>query len=527
MNNDYPRNRFDKLSRRGFLLSTGATLAGLTLATELPYISRISATAQKVPGGPFTLGIASGDPLPDGVVLWTRLAPDPLQGGGMPPDRSFAVEWRVAADERMSRIVQRGAVLAVPELGHSVHVEVHGLEPARTYWYQFRAGGELSPIGRTRTAPATGARLERMDFAFASCQQWQTGYFTAYRHMAEEDLDLVVHLGDYIYEGGVSAAAVRPHNSPEILTLEDYRNRYALYKSDPDLQAAHAAFPWIVTWDDHEVENNYAGDTSENIGEDKGEFLRRRATAYQAYYEHMPLRRAAIPVGSDLQLYRRLNYGDLAEFNVLDTRQYRTDQPCGDGVKPRCDEAFDPAATVLGDRQERWLQDGLAASQARWNILAQQIFFAQLDRDLTDGIGYSMDKWDGYVVARDRLLEFFADREPRNPVVLTGDIHINFVADIKADFGDPNSPVLGTEFVGTSITSAGDGTSVDSTAEWASNNPHVKFHNSQRGYVRCRLTPELWRSDYRVVPFVTTPGAPITTRASFVVEDGKAGAEPA
>ena len=458
-------------------------------------------------------------------MLWTRLALDPLRDGGMPPD-DVEVIWEVARDERMADVVRRGAAVATAALGHSVHVEVEGLDPARWYWYRFRSGADESTIGRTRTLPAAGSPTDRLRFAFASCQNYEQGYYTAYRHMAEDDLDLVFHLGDYIYEYEGRDGRTRRHTGDEIELIDDYRNRYALYRSDPDLQAAHAAFPWVVTWDDHEVDNNYANDVSEEEGLPAELFLRRRAAAYQAYYEHMPLRRASLPNGSDLQLYRAFAWGDLAAFHVLDTRQHRTDQPCGDGRVPACDGVFDPAATLLGERQERWLMDGLDRSAARWNVMPQQVMMATVDRMPGDEEAYGMDVWSGYEVVRRRLMEFLATRRPANPVVLTGDIHSNWVADLKVDYRDPDAPVVGTEFVGTSISSGGDGSDTrDGTAAMLAENPWVAFFNAQRGYVRCELTPGRCQADYQVLEYVTRRGSPIATRASFVVEDGRPGAQ--
>ena len=501
-------------SRRNFL-AAGIALGGWHLARPL---SSFGAS------DPFTLGIASGDPLPDGVVLWTRLAPDPLHGGGMPPE-PVAVDWEIAEDEKLARVVQRGTAQARPEFAHAVHVDVRGLQPARWYWYRFRAGGAESPLGRTRTAPLAGAAVPRLSFAFASCQHYEQGYYVAYRHMAQENLDLVIHLGDYIYEGPTRTDRVRRHNSDEIETLTDYRNRYALYKGDPDLQRAHALFPWILTWDDHEVDNNYAGDIEEH-GAPRQQFLERRANAYQAYYEHMPLRETSLPQGSHLLLYRRLGFGSLAEFSVLDTRQYRTDQPCGDGVKPSCPERFNPAATLMGAQQDAWLRQGLDRSQARWNVIAQQVMMAEVDRQPGPGERFSMDQWSGYPVARDRLLRFLGERRPSNPIVISGDIHSNWVADLKADLGGWRSAVVASEFVGTSITSGGDGADTI-RFQWLYQleNPHIKFFNNQRGYVRVTLTPDLWRSDYRVMSAVTRQDASIRTRASYVVENGKRGVQ--
>jgi alkaline phosphatase D len=329
-----------RVGRRRFLAGAGA-VAGLVLAGR----TTVVATRPTFSADPFSLGVASGDPLPDGVVLWTRLAPDPLNGGGMPP-AAVPVGWQVASDDQMRTVVRSGTALATPDLAHSVHVDVRGLEPGRRYWYGFTAGDAESPIGRTRTAPAPDAPLNRLRFAYASCQNWEQGYYTAYRHLAAEDLDLVVHLGDYIYE---STAPDRPrsHNGPRPTTLEEYRARHALYKTDPDLRAAHAAFPWVVTWDDHEVVNDYAGEIDPRNSPPE-RFRARRAAAYQAYWEHLPLRPSSMPNGPGMQLYRRLTFGNLAEFSVLDTRQYRTDQPCGVGPQPRCAGALDEAATLTG-----------------------------------------------------------------------------------------------------------------------------------------------------------------------------------
>ena len=410
--------------------------------------------------------------------------------------------------------------------GHTVHIEVEGLDADRWYWYRFMAGGAVSRVGRTRTLPETGIGIARLRFAFASCQHWEQGYFTAYRHMAEENLDIVFHLGDYIYEYEGREGRVRKHTGDEIELLADYRNRYALYRTDPDLQTAHALYPWIVTWDDHEVDNNYAADVSEEVGLPAELFLRRRAEAYQAYYEHMPLRRSSLPVGARMQLFRGFTYGDLASFFVLDTRQYRSDQPCGDRVKPVCPGVLDPAATLLGPDQEAWLRDGLNASSSRWNVIPQQVMMTRVDVASGDEEEVAMDKWGGYEVERRRVMEFLSARRPSNPVVLTGDIHTNWVNDLKVDYLDALAPTVATEFVGTSISSGGDGSDTrESTEGILAENPAVKFYNSQRGYVSCDVTPGQWLSHYRVLDYVTRPNSPISTRASFVVLDGRPGAE--
>jgi len=523
-------NRLGSIAQRAFVRSIYATAAQLVFGAR-PLSERV-VTTPDFSAYPFALGIASGDPLPDRVVLWTRLAPEPLaeDGHGGMPVENIRVQWEVAADENFSQIVSRGPTLAPSELAHSVHVRVEGLEPAREYFYRFKAGSEMSPVGRTKTAPARGSAVAQMRFAFASCQMYEHGYYTAYRHICEEDLDLVVHLGDYIYEYGIneyvaSSGNVRRHDGPKVYTLPQYRNRYALYRSASNLRAAHAAFPWVVTWDDHEVENNYADGTPGSTRSVE-EFLRRRTAAYQAYYEHLPLRPFSIPQGPDMRLHRRITYGDLAEFNVLDTRQYRDDQAAGGGIDPPNPEQSDPARTITGEAQEEWLLERLSRSRSRWKVLAQQVFFAQKDLKSGQDEGFSMDAWDGYLGSRNRILGFIADRRIGNPVVITGDVHNNWVADLKADFNDPGSPTVGTEFVGTSITSGGDGADTnDRVQKIIAENPHIKFFNGQRGYVRCILSPESFQADYRVLPNVSQRGAPIHTRASFVVEDGQPGAQ--
>ena len=508
-------------SRRAFLHSSAALAAWTVLPTPSFGALRRFPTLS---GYPFACGIASGDPTSNGVVLWTRLAPDPLNGGGM-PDEDVEVSWIVADDERLTKVVQKGTAVASPDLAHSVHVEVEGLRPGRGYFYQFKVGSETSPVGRTRTAPDALQANGKLRFAFASCQHYETGLYTAYEHMATESLDLVVHLGDYIYEGAARDRQVRKHVGPELNSLADYRNRHAQYKTDEHLQATHVAFPWIVTWDDHEFDNNCAGANSEQPDVTPEEFLKRRANAYRAYYEHMPLRRRCVPQGSDMTLYRRLSYGNLASFHVLDTRQYRTDQPCGDRTKPPCEEAFDPQATMLGDKQERWLKEGLTGSKSVWNVLAQQVMFAPVDRVPGDEVGMSMDQWPGYEMARRRLLSFMQEAGVSNPVVITGDIHSNWANDLMLP---DEGPTVATEYVGSSISSSGDGNlREDYAADVKSENPFVKFYSGERGYVRCELTPKVWKSDYQAIEIVSQPGAPLITRASFVTEAGRPGVQTA
>lgn len=481
---------------------------------------------------PFALGVASGDPAPDGFVLWTKIAPRPFERDGGMPRKAVEVTWAVATDERVRQVTQQGTAMAHPELGHAVHVEVRGLEPERDYFYRFTIGDERSPVGRARTLPAVGASVAQLRFGVAGCQRYDDGYFTAYRQIATERFDFVFHYGDYIYENRVIRPGERPlpvvralpGEPDEPYTLDDYRQRYAIYKRDPDLQAAHAAAPFIMSYDDHEVENNWAGDVSkENIPPEL--FLLRRAAALQAWYEHMPVRRALLPRGPDILAYRRFAVGDLLSLNVLDTRLFRSDQPCGDGVKANCREALEPQRTMLGDTQERWLYDGFKNTRARWTVLGQQVMVMRCDRDPDPQVlATSMDKWDGAVAARDRLLAAVEDARLSNLIVLTGDVHNHWAGELKKHFDDPNSATLGIEFVATSIASGGDGFDINDTFKtFFTQNPHIRFFNNQRGYVRHVVTPERWQADFQVLDKVSIRDGHISTRKSFVVEHGKNG----
>ena len=481
------------------------------------------AFAQADPGKTslFKLGVASGEPEADGMVLWTRLAPRPTSRRGGMPNEPVKVFWEIAKDSDMSTIVRRGVATAQPDMGHSVHVEVDGLEADHWYWYRFKVGSEYSPIGRTRTAPVADSAVESVKFAVASCQHWMHGYFTAYRHMVAEDIHFVLFLGDYIYERQKSWSQVRFHGRFVATTLDEYRKRYAQYKSDPDLQACHAAFPWIVTWDDHEVANNYAGSIDPK-GDDRDAFLKRRAAAYQAYYENMPLRHSAAPKGADMLLYRRLKFGNLLEMNILDTRQYRTAQPCGQKWQ-ECDDRADPKATILGGKQERWLYGGLQKSKAKWNVIAQQVTMFQRRHHRRER-EINTDKWDGYIVSRQRLMNFLSNNKTSNPIVLSGDVHSNYVSDLKLNFDDPSSTTVGSEFVATSISAGGNGKNRRKRArKFIAKNPHIKYFDKRRGYLLCEVTQDRWKTDIRQVKFVEEKGAPIKTRASFEVKNGVPG----
>lgn len=512
-------------SRRDFLRAA-AGLAAAALAAPRPLAQ------PRFVADPFALGVASGYPTPDGVVLWTRLAPAPLAGGGM-PEAAVPVGWEVATDEAFRDIVARGKQSAVPKWGHSVHVEVAGLRPARHYFYRFHAGDAISRIGRTRTAPAPGAAADRLRFAFASCQHYEQGYYAAYRHMAREDLDFVLHLGDYIYESSWGRNHVRQHDTgvEQPITLEEYRNRHALYKTDGELQRAHAAFPWLVTWDDHEVQNDYAADRSQSRDLPPA-FRRRRGAAYQAYYEHMALPGRMRPRGPDMMIHARADFGALARIHVLDDRQYRSPQACprpgrgGSNVvfAAECPELRQSGRTLLGRQQEQWLFEGLGAAGPRWNVIAQQTLVAQADRRPGPEQAFWTDGWDGYPESRARLLGMLAEKRVANPVVIGGDLHMFAVCDLKVNFDDSRSPVVATEFAGTSITSQG--ISPRTLEVWRGENPHIKFGDSaRRGYTTIELAPGRCTTRLRAVRNVADRDSPVSTLATFVVEDGRPGAQ--
>jgi alkaline phosphatase D len=521
-----------RVSRRLFL-AYGAGLAALPALAV-----RTEAADKKVTfaADPFALGVASGDPDDTSVVLWTKLAPKPADAdGGMKPE-VVRVAWEVAEDDAMKTVIARGTSNATPQLGHSVHAVVQGLKPDRWYWYRFTAGDAQSVIGRTRTLPAASADVKQVKFAFASCQHYEQGLFTAYEQMAKDDLDLVFHLGDYIYEYPGAEKRVRKHTGPaktKIKSLADYRERHAQYRADPLLHAMHAKCPWFVTWDDHEFDNNYASDVQEEPRKgtaktDPAAFLAQRAAAYQAYYEFMPLRPRSLPKGPDMTLYRKASFGALAEFFVLDTRQYRTDQPNNDGLKALNEAALDPKNTLLGKAQRGWLEAGLIRSEATWNVLAQQVMMALMAFPIGDEPKFAMDQWPGAAHERIELLKFLHERKVPNPVVLTGDIHSNWVNDLRIDDRKADSPVVATEFVGTSISSGGNGPKdAPNLDKLAAANAGLKFHNRERGYVRCTVTADKWVSDYVVCEDVLKPGGKVLTRASFVTEAGAPGAKKA
>lgn len=521
-------------NRRAFI--TGA--AGLTLllgSASQGLFAKAAFTGpimrEPLGGDPFTLGIASGDPWPDGFVIWTRLALRPLdEHGGMPAAR-IPVRWEVAEDEGFTRVVRRGEAMAKPELGHSVHVEVAGLKPHRPYFYRFAtAGSAISRVGTVRTAPERHVLAQRLRIGVAGCQHYEQGFYDAWSHLAQEpDLDLIFHYGDYIYENGRTAlgpragkwTAVRQHVGDEIYSLDDYRRRYAQYKTDPALQAAHAACAFACSIDDHEVDDNFAGDIDRN-GSSPEVFALRRMGAMQAWYENMPVRRAQFPMMGRATTYRRLDFGRLLRTHILDTRSYRSDQVCDDGKRQPCARTLHMAPNMLGHAQEAWLDEGLTPVEGQsptWNLLAQQVIVMPVDYRTVGSAGgkYNMDSWDGYRPARARLIETIQRHALTNVIIATGDAHSHMIGSVPGNDEAPDGRKVAVEFQVASISSGGNGAGAAGAENLLRHNPHIDLYTDSRGYQLFDITPEEWRTEVKVMDGVEQPGGHISTLQKYVV----------
>lgn len=519
--------------------SRRAALIGAGSAAAFGLAARAFAAAPRSDGGPgprfvdypFALGVASGDPSPDGVVLWTRLSADPLAPAGF-GRQDVEVEWLVGADAALRQPLHRGRTTALAARGHAVHVELRGLQPGRDYWYRFRVAGIDSPIGRAVTLPTPDDSPGSLKIAWASCQHYEQGYFSVYKDMIAGDPRLIFHLGDYIYESSWGPQ-IRRHPSNDPATLADYRAHHAVYKLDPDLQAAHAHTSWAFTWDDHDVSNDYAGDFPEDPGA-AGEFVQRKAAAYQAYLENLPISRRSMATRMGVRLYQRLAFGNLAAFIVVDTRQFRSKRPCVDPKDWRsrvvsCAEIQDPAQTVLGDGQEYWLQWLIGDGTSQWTSLVQTTLFSRLDQKDAEGrYAANQGSWDAYPLARQRILDLVSARKARDVVVIGGDKHAFFAADVKADFGKAGSPVIASEFVATSITSISAAYERTLKAIAAGDNGHIRyFDDRRRGYARAEITPSAWTVDFRQADTVFSRTPAFSTQRRFVVAAGKAGVQEA
>ncbi|WP_426572028.1 alkaline phosphatase D family protein [Aquihabitans sp. McL0605] len=507
-------------SRRTFL--AGALAAAGAALLDPRQLASARARAALLPAGElFPLGVASGDPDATSVILWTRLitpdALDPLPAG------DIAVTWEVASDDAFTTIVASGTAPAVAALAHSVHVEATGLQPDTWYWYRFTVDSRTSPVGRTRTFPGAGATPAEVRFGLSCCQNWSDGYYTAYAGMAAEDLQFVVFVGDYIYEKSKTSGP-RPLTLAESVDLPTYRARYELYKGDANLQAAHHAFPWIITMDDHEVANDTVSEFGKD-GEGAGDpaaiaaFRLRRADAFQVWYEHSPLRLPA-PTGADYTLYRTIEHSDLVRFYVLDGRQFRSLYPNGQSVGNDIPQRNAASQSMLGATQEAWLTDRLAATTAQWNVVAQQTVMTATPLHVGGSVVFNFDQWDGYVAARNRMLHSFVTHQVRNPIVLSGDIHLAGAAALRLDYDDPASPDIAFEIVATSISSGFGEDAIPLFEASVAQSPWISYANARkRGYSVCTVTAESFTTDFRVAAATDAPTSTVSTDHTDVVVD--------
>ena len=515
---------------RRTLLQAGAATAAVTTAASALSVSPAQAASRY-----FRHGVASGDPRPHSVVLWTRVTPTAgaVPGSGVGP--RVEVRWQVARDRDFSRLVARGKVTTGPARDHTVKVDAGGLSPDTEYFYRFLHQGEPSPVGRTRTAPRADADNRHLRFGMVSCANLQAGWFSAYRHLADrDDLDLVVHLGDYFYEYGPgeygygqSEEDIRTHQPPkEILTLADYRQRHAQYKRDPDLQRLHAKYAFVITWDDHESANDSWADGAENHQSGEGSWAARKAAARRAYDEWMPVRMSdSARLNDGTRLFRRLRFGRLAELSMLDLRSYRSQQVA---LQPD-PGADDPSRTITGANQMRWLKESLQDDRALWKLVGNPVMIAPVRIPEAyvdevseivetpapqDGPPYNVDQWDGYTADRREIFAHIRDRGVNNAVFLTGDIHSGWACDLPYDaesyaLGTPLGTSVATEFVCSSVTSnnlkdiTGDPTGVTSTAVEEGvkvANRHVKYLNfDDHGYSVVDIDRERLRVDWFII----------------------------
>ncbi len=513
-------------TRRQILSGLSALSLTACATASSPAITSLGSSSEKGLNYLFPLGVASGDPVSDGFVLWTRLAPMPMaEDGGL--SAPVNVTWQVAEDENFARVIKAGQSVANKQWAHSVHVEVQGLQPLRQYYYRFIANGQNSPTGRAKTAPMFGAPVDKLRFGIASCQHYEQGFFNAYNDMVAQDPDLIIHLGDYIYESSWGPQ-VRRQATTEAISLTDYRRLHAQYKTDPALQAAHAHAPWIFIWDDHEVVNDYADLNDENYMPLE-QMRARRAAAYKAYYEHMPVRLRSRPHGENMRLHDYFYYGNLMTMALTDGRQYRDDQACqtpedGGAQMVNCPDLNDPSRSMFGKAQERWLMPSFLRSGATWEVLAQPTLFSRLYQKDRDGNPASWsDGWDGYKPTRDMIIQAAEQRRPKNFISIGGDMHSWWQADLKTDYSNPDSQTVGTEFVTTSVTAHS--YAYNRFTQMLPDNPHIHFFDDRkRGYSLVNVTPENWTFEMKEMTSVYDPKARAQTRKKYVVESGTQGA---
>jgi len=538
------------------VLATGAVGAGLaTVAGSAPE----SAAA---PRGKryFQHGVASGDPRPHQVIIWTRITPTAASRPGSGKGPKVQVTWEVARDAKFNKIVRRGTFHTGPGRDHTVKLDVSGLKPATWYHYRFSYRGERSRVGRTRTAPAKKSSPRNLRFGVVSCVNWQAGYFAAYRGVAaRDDLHAVLCMGDYLYEYGPGGYGygfdnvdIRRHDPPrEMVSLEDYRRRHAQYKTDPDLQDAHAKYPFIVTWDDHEVANDQWRGGAENHQSGEGNYQRRRARSHRAYDEWMPVRmNGTTKLGDGARLYRRLRFGRLAEISMLDLRTYRSKGIGGVPTPvPNPDAAVsNPNRTLTGKRQMAWLKKSLVRKRALWKVIGNPVMiapvsFVQLPGDLLgpindvtgllpdDGFPYNTDQWDGYTHDRREVYNYIRNHHVENALFITGDIHSGWAADLPYDIATyPLSGSAGVEFVCTSVTSNNLKDLIGAPRRTASlavetlikaNNRHIKYLNfDDHGFSVLDITAKRAQMDWYIIGDRAKKNTPITWTASYLTRTG-------
>lgn len=539
--------------RRDALQALGRTALAWALGSLFGPAAAQGPVLQRWPGGsyPFTLGVASGEPLPGSVVLWTRLLPNPRDLQPALPPQPIEVRWELAEDARFSRGLRSGVTLALPEHAHSVHVEVAGLKPGWRYHYRFIAGGHASEVGRTLTAPAGDADVQRLRLALASCQHYEHGRYAVHREIAQQELDAVLFVGDYIYEKSTAHWQHRRHLHPLPDTLAEYRAHHASYKLDADLRAAHAAHPWILNLDDHDVQNDYTGELPGVRGEPVQGFLARRARAYKAYFEHLPVSPRRAPRGPHFAIHQQLAWGRLADIWVLDTRQFRSPRACHDARRPDgrplltrqpgfdgpeglphapdwlyCDQvATRGAQTMLGSAQERWLAADLARSERRWKLLAQTTQISPSGVATPWGRVIYSDAWDGYPAARKRLLQAIAEPCVPGVVALGGDVHRSVAANLRLDPDDTASPIVASEFCCSSVTTRGL-SEFQAMLVRRSNPDTLHLRSDERGYALLDIGPREMACTFRATASPVRADARLHTQARFVVDARRPGPQP-
>jgi len=502
------------MDRRSFLHKT---LLGLSAA---PLVAPLAADVEFLTD-PFTLGIASGDVTDSSAILWTRLAPTPLEAnGGMAPI-SVPVQWQLSLDASMSQVIQRGEAIASPTLAHSVHVDVQELEPNREYWYQFTAATQASPIGRTKTLPDMGGHPGSVRFITASCQNYSNGYFIAYEHMVRDQPDFIVHLGDYIYDTSFDET-FRMHETERMpVSLADYRRRHALYKTDKHLRHAHSQIPFFTTIDNHDA-----------IEDMDPEQFARRVAAYQAWYEHMPVRGYSSVDKNRFDLCRKISLGNLMQISLLDSRQFRDKQNISSNSFPdfafgiyreRSNDVFDKARSMLGMKQEKWLTNNLLQNQSTWNVIASPSPFLsfRMDKDGKD-LRY-VGAWDNYPANRSRVADAISNSKTGHPIIVSGDVHSFWASDgrLATDVSE-RIPVV--EFITSSISANWPAALSDPITANLAHNPQVKFYKPEkRGYLLHEVNESEWKATARAIDNVRDEQSPVSSLASFVVTKGESG----